>query len=254
MPTILNPRDTEHRNPGLEDNGNGRRPPIDKHTGGGGSGDNDNYRSPRGPRERLIRYRMGIFSALAGDMLFFAGLVVVFTGTRLGSSVDMHTGQITRSAWHTITLPHILWWNTLVLIISSITMELARHSMFREIDVMEEWLGLGTPTSSHARPWLFATTVLGLLFLAGQWRAWYLLSLQPALIRANPSARFFYVITGIHAAHLFLGIAALIAASIALYRSRQLESRQIFVDCVSWYWHSMGIFWIFLFILLRFCQ
>lgn len=196
---------------------------------------------------------MGIFSALAGDMIFFAVLVVGFLMARSSSVVDPHTNTILQT-WHGFVLPRILWLNTAILVLSSVTMEIARRCMFREIDVMEEWLGLGKPTSNHAMPWLLGTTVLGLLFLSGQWNAWHQLALQPAFTRANPSARFFYLITGIHAAHLFLGIASLIAATIALYRARQIESRQIFVDCVAWYWHSMGLFWLFLFTLLRFFQ
>jgi len=26
------------------------------------------------------------------------------------------------------------------------------------------------------------------------------------------------------------------------------------VDCTAWYWHTMGVFWLFLFGLLVFCQ
>jgi len=247
MPTILNPRDTDRHNR-LEDhdNGSGRRPPVDKHTGGGGSGDNDNWDHRHQPRSRLIRCRMGIFSALAGDMIFFGVVVIAFLATRSSGTIDPHTNAFVHT-WHTLTLPRILWLNTAILAVSSVTMEIARRHMFRENGVMEEWLGLGKPITRGTLPWLAATTVLGLLFLAGQWRAWHQLSLQPAIFTANQSSRFFYVITGIHAVHLVLGIVALLAVIVALSRSKQMESRQIFVDSVSWYWHSMGVFWLFLF-------
>jgi len=42
-------------------------------------------------------------------------------------------------------LPHILYWNTAVLLLSSLTMERARRNIFREIDGLEEWLGMGRP-------------------------------------------------------------------------------------------------------------
>lgn len=247
MPTILTPRDTE-RNNRIEDHGSGRRPPVDKHTGGGGSGDNDrNWDPNRQPRSRLSRYRMGIFSVLAGDLLFFTVIIVTFLDVR--SSAVIHNGQYVR-AWHALPLPHILWLNTAVLVLSSLTMELARRGMFREIDVMEEWLGLGRPSTRRTLPWLIVTTLLGLGFLFGQWRAWQWLSRQPLFLQANQSSKFFYLITGIHAAHLVLGIVALISATIALRALRQMETRQIVVDCVSWYWHSMGLFWLFLFAVL----
>ena len=129
--------------------------------------------------------------------------------------------------------------------------------MFRETDVMDEWLGLGKPITRNAIPWLSATTALGLLFLAGQWIGWRQLAVQQVFSRTSQysqSSHFFYLITGVHAAHLFLGIAALIAAFIGLNVSRQLETRQILVDGVAWYWHAMGILWLFLFTLLAFFQ
>jgi cytochrome c oxidase subunit III len=251
MPTILTPHDTERRNR-IEDHGAGRRPPTDKRTGGGGSGDNDNWGKNHEPRSRLIRYRMGIFSALAGDMIFFAALVVAFFATRSNVHVDAHNNFV--NEWRAIVLPRVLWWNTAVLLLSSATMEIARRRMFRETDVMEEWLGLGKPTSNHSLPWLFATTGLGLFFLAGQWKAWLQIAAQPVYLRASSSSHFFYLITGIHAAHLFLGIVGLNIAIVSLYRAKQVETRQIFVDCAAWYWHSMGLFWIFLFILLAYFQ
>ena len=72
------------------------------------------------------------------------------------------------NTWLPATIPPILWLNTAVLLLSTVTMEIARRHMFHEIDAMEEWFGLGKPTSRRALPWLIATLVLGSLFLAGQ--------------------------------------------------------------------------------------
>ena len=56
--------------------------------------------------------------------------------------------------------------------LSTLTMELARRHIFREFDVLEEWLGLGRPALRRTLPWLGATLALGLMFLAGQVIAW----------------------------------------------------------------------------------
>ena len=48
------------------------------------------------------------------------------------------------------------------------------------------------------------------LFIAGQWVAWNQLHAEHVFFRSNPSSHFFYLITGVHAVHLFLGIFALI--------------------------------------------
>ena len=142
-----------------------------------------------------------------------------------------------------------------ILILSSLTMEMARRQLFREIDVMDEWLGLGRPAVKRAAPWLIATLVLGSLFLAGQWIAWEQLVQQGFYFNSpDPSSHFFYLITGVHGLHLLLGIVALAGALAAMFILRRIELRQIVVDCTAWYWHTMGLFWIFLFGLLAFFQ
>ncbi len=127
--------------------------------------------------------------------------------------------------------------------------------MFREMDVMDEWLGLGKPTSRAAMPWLASTIVLGCIFIAGQLIAWYQLAQQRVRFdNAGQSAKSFFLITGAHGAHLLLGVLALIGAFIGLFVSKQMERRQIMVDLSAWYWHSMGALWIVLFALLVFGQ
>jgi cytochrome c oxidase subunit 3 len=257
MPATITPNKTDQeRKRRLEDNdnGSGRRPPTDKRTGGGGDNDNWNDRpnGRRGPNERLRRYRMGIFFALASDLMFFVAIISTFFVNQSTGHIDAYNHYV--NSWLPTAIPPILWLNTAVLLLSSATMEMARRTMFRETDVMDEWLGLGKPITRNAIPWLSATTVLGLLFLAGQWTAWRQLAVQRVFFRTNQSSHFFYLITGVHAVHLFLGIAALIAAFIGLNVSRQLETRQILVDGVAWYWHAMGILWLFLFTLLAFFQ
>ncbi len=257
MPATITPNKTDQeRKRRIEDhdNGSGRRPPTDKRTGGGGDGDNWNERSRgrRGPYERLHRYRMGLFFALASDLMFFVAIVSTFFVNQSAGHFDAYNRYV--NEWLPTAIPPILWLNTAVLLLSSLTMEIARRTMFRETDVMDEWLGFGKPITRRALPWLSATAVLGLLFLTGQWVAWKQLAIQHVFFRTNQSSHFFYLITGTHALHLFLGIAALGTALGGLYLSRQLETRQILVDAAAWYWHTMGILWLFLFTLLAFFQ
>jgi cytochrome c oxidase subunit III len=257
MPSTITPINTERekkRRLDDHDSGHGRRPPTDKRTGGGGEGDNwsDRPQGRRGPREKLGRARLGIFFALAGDLMFFIAIVSAFFVAQGTRHIDAYNRYV--NEWLPTAIPPILWLNTGVLLISSVTMEIARRTMFRENDVMDEWLGIGKPITRRALPWLSATTVLGLLFLAGQSIAWHQLAVERVFFQSNPSSHFFYLITYTHAIHLFLGIGALVASLIGLYASRLLESRQILVDCTAWYWHAMGLFWLFLFVLLAFFQ
>jgi cytochrome c oxidase subunit 3 len=239
-----------------KDTGIGGKPPLDRRpTGGGGDGDNWENRPSgrRGPRELLGRYRLGVLFALAGDLMFFVALVSAFFVRQSAGHFDARENYV--SDWHPLAVPPILWINTAILILSSLTMEMARRQLFHEIDVMDEWLGLGRPAVKRAAPWLVATVVLGLLFLAGQWIAWEQLVQQGFSYNSpDPSSHFFYLITGTHGIHLLLGVMALAAALAALFVLRRVELRQIVVDCTAWYWHTMGLFWIFLFALLVFFQ
>ena len=230
--------ETERKDPGI-----GGKPPVDRRpTGGGGGDENWDSRNSRrhGPREQLIRYRMAVFSILAADVVFFAVLVSAFF-------VRQSSVHNVVSDWHPLSAPPILWINTAILLLSALTMEVARRQLFHEIDIMEEWLGLGRPAVRRAAPWLIATIGLGGLFLAGQWMAWRQLAQQGLYFATDPNSYFFYLVTGVHAAHLFLGLGALVFALVAMFRLRRVEMRQIAVDCTAWYWHAMGVFWLFLF-------
>ncbi len=247
MPAIFthSPAETERKEPGI-----GGKPPVDRRPtgGGGGGGDDDWRRENRGPRELLHRIRFFVFFGLAGDMMFFVMLVVLFFARQAGMHMDPQSHEQIGD-WHPVLLPPILYLNTAVLILSSLTMELARRNIFREIDVLEEWLGLGRPALQRTLPWVAATLALGGLFLAGQWTAWKQLTAQGfAFDRwSTPASYFFYLITGLHAAHLTIGLIALLVCLCATGFLRRIELRQIAIDSAAWYWHAMGVAWLLLF-------
>ena len=260
MPAIITPPDIERRPRRNEeyDGGHGRRPPNGrdlKRTGGGGDNDNgnDSPRPHRQPGQRLASYRLGLLFVLGAVAMFFVGIVSLFFASESTRHIDAYNQYI--DAWLPIAIPPILWLNTAVLLLSSISMEFARRHMFHEIDAMEEWFGLGKPTSRRALPWLLLTLALGSLFLAGQVTAWHQLAILGAPFHSDSSSSHsFYIITCAHALHLAAGVAGLVAAIVGLFRFRTMENRQIIVDCVAWYWHSMGLLWVFLFTLLVFFQ
>ncbi|MGA2808031.1 MAG: cytochrome c oxidase subunit 3 [Terracidiphilus sp.] len=238
------PAETEPREPGF-----GGKPPVDRRpTGGGGGGGDDDWKNRRrGPRELLLRIRFFVFSALAADMMFFAVLVAIFFARQAGTHMDPRTHEQIGD-WHPVLLPPILYLNTAFLLLSALTMEIARRNIFREIDVLEEWLGLGRPALRRTLPWVGATLGLGALFLAGQWMAWRQLSAQGFAFNrySTPASYFFYVITGLHAAHLVFGVAALALCLTVLGWLKRVEFRQIAVDVTAWYWHTMGLAWLLL--------
>src|SRR5579884_3462101 len=101
----------------------GRGPTQKRPTGGGGNNDNwENQPSGRrGPREALGSYRLLLILGLIGDLAFFVVLTII-AFTRKGVRWD--PGQ---NAWVTdwkpIHMPEILWINTALLLLSTVSME-----------------------------------------------------------------------------------------------------------------------------------
>jgi cytochrome c oxidase subunit 3 len=239
------------------DTGNGGKPPVLRRPtgGGGGGGDDGSNGSQHGPREALHRVRAFLFSALAADQVFFLVVVLLFYARQSSTHMDPRTlRQITD--WKPIPLPAILLLNTLALALSCGAAEAARRHIFREIDVIEEWLGLGKPALWRSQAWLAATLALGVLFLAGQWQAWRQLYAQGYTFSgaATPASYFFCLLTGLHALHLLAGLLAILFCLIVLSYIPRVESRQVAIDATVWFWHVMGLTWLVVYGVLLFGQ
>ena len=222
MATTLQPPQTE-----LE-----KEPRINNGSGGGfgtlvpETGDLRAVADPRGEPTRT-----GIWVGLSAIAMTFAALTSALY-VREGAATD----------WHHIALPPILYFNTLALVASGITLELARHRV--------AWFmrGQGT-TRSQAAVWLNATMLLGLIFVVGQYLAWLKLRSQGLYLPTNPNSSFFYVLTGVHVVHVLGGLGGLTRVLIK-FRSPLRTLRRSTMDATSYYWHFMGALWIYLLFIL----
>jgi cytochrome c oxidase subunit 3 len=171
--------------------------------------------------------RTGIFVALAAIAMSFAALTSTLY-VREGASTD----------WRHIPLPGILWFNTLVLLASSVTLEVAR----RRVSAFMRGKDLNR---NAAMLWLNATLVLGLVFVGGQYLAWRQLRAEGLFLNTTPNSSFFYLFTVIHAVHVLGGLGGL-ARAIVKFRYPALSLRRSTLDATSYYWHFMGILWLYL--------
>jgi cytochrome c oxidase subunit III len=249
MPATYTPRppyvEPERREPGF-----GGRPPVsNRPTGGGGDGDSGDN-SFRGPRYLLQRYRLALSFVLVADFVCFLALVSAFFVRQSSGHFDASDNYI--ADWRPLRLPAAVWLGTGLLALSCVTVEFGRRQLFREMDVIEEWLGLGQPMAGRTWPWLAATAVLGSGYLWLTGVAWQQLAHRGLSFASDPESACYYILSGSHAAHILLGVALLGVGALGLYRLRRVEQRQILVDCVAWFWHAMCATWFVLFALLSF--
>jgi cytochrome c oxidase subunit 3 len=148
--------------------------------------------------------------------------------------------QGTAPDWRHLAFPHILYFNTAILLASSVTLELSR----RQIASYMGGLRLGAQNPGR---WLYITLFLGVLFVAGQYAAWLQLRSQGWYVATNPSSSFFYVFTWIHAMHVLGGLGGLVAV---ISKLRRGVLRRSTLDATSHYWHFMDALWLYLLFLL----
>ncbi len=220
MATILQPPQPDVEQEPRPQHGNG--------SGGGfrdlvpDSGDLRAVKDPAGEPTRT-----GIWVALSAIAMMFAALTSALY-VREGSATD----------WHHIVLPSIIWFNTLALIASSISLEVAR----RRVGAF-----MRGQANSRSGPtfWLNVTMFLGLVFVVGQYFAWLKLRSQGLYLPTNPNSSFFYVFTGVHVVHVLGGLGGLTRVMVR-FRSTARPLRRSTLDATSYYWHFMGMLWVYL--------
>jgi cytochrome c oxidase subunit III len=143
--------------------------------------------------------------------------------------------------WGHLNVPYLLWVTTALLITSSFAFEKARTLLTNG-----DQLGFNY--------FLKITTVLGLLFLAGQVGAWFQLIGTGTKLARNPHSWFLFLFTGLHGIHILVGLAGL---GYLVVRTRQRVSgprylmyTRVVARAVAIYWHYLDFLWLVMFTLL----
>jgi len=203
---------------------------TDEGKGGGigipAGGDDDGRSGGGSPAIPQRAYFTAISLGLAAIVMFFMALTSSYI-VRKGLGGD----------WQPVRLPSILWFNTLVLLSSSGTIELARRR-------------LHAGESIAFRRWWAVTTLLGIAFLIGQVQAWRQLAAAGVFLASNPASSFFYLLTGAHGLHLLAGVVALVYVALRAWRLSRI-TQSTAAELASIYWHFMDGLWVFLLLLLR---
>jgi cytochrome c oxidase subunit 3 len=204
---------------------------------------------------RLRRARLGMICAIVTVSMVFVSLTSAYVVRRGLPTFDDSSRTYFRD-WGAVQLPWVLLFvNTAILLISSLSMEGARRGIARRAALAPVTSIPGVSLGEERNfPWLGVTIVLGVAFLVGQFMAWGELKARGFLVNTNPESSFIYLLTAAHAVHLTGGIVALLWAGITSLLDKPIEGRRIVVDVAAWYWHFMAVLWIYVFALLAFAR
>jgi cytochrome c oxidase subunit 3 len=170
---------------------------------------------------------LGLLVFLASEFLMFGGFFATFLVFR--STISEWPPEGTEVE---LLLPTI---NTIILVSSSFVINLGTKAIKKnDLAVMRQWFGI--------------TAAMGAIFLAGQIYEYLTLGYG---LKTNLFSNCFYLMTGFHGAHVFIGLLLILGV---LWRSRRQghynDVTHIGPEMAEVYWHFVDIVWIVLFTLI----
>lgn len=133
-------------------------------------------------------------------------------------------------------LPATLWVSTAVILLSSVTIHFAL-------------VGIKHGNEARLRQGLIATALLGLAFLVLQAFNWFEFTHQlSATQHGGQYVNFFYVLTGMHAAHVIGGLIPLFVVLAFALRGKYSANFHPGVRYCAIYWHFLDAIWMMLFV------
>jgi cytochrome c oxidase subunit III len=185
---------------------------------------------PHKPGPNIVRF--GMLTFLASEAMLFAGLICGYMVLRSGAGADWHMPEALKNG-PTLIQTIVA---TCLLISSSFTLHFSETKLIR---------GTG------GKLLLLATIILGSLFLANQANEWNHLFHEGFWFNtAGIMGSSFFVLTGFHGMHVFIGVLLLITCLVRSLLGKVTPEKHGFVECTGLYWHFVDIVWVFLFTIL----
>jgi cytochrome c oxidase subunit 3 len=180
-------------------------------------------------RKRIHPHKFTLWVAMGSIIMMFAGLT---------SAYIVKSNQ---PKWTTFEMPVVFWYSTGVIVLSSLTVQMALKA-FKEREM------------SSYRRLITITALLGLIFIGLQYAGFSQLWNSGITLKGSGSAQFMYVIFGLHALHVLGGIIALLVMFFRAFRAHVRNYNPVPVEVVSSYWHFVDALWLYLFIFFMFIQ
>ncbi|NKB34695.1 MAG: cytochrome-c oxidase [Pseudomonadales bacterium] len=139
--------------------------------------------------------------------------------------------------WQPLSEPAQLWFNTGLLVISSVLFQWARNIV-------------NTDDHKNVKIAFITGGFFAIFFIAGQLLTWSNLQEAGYFMTSNPANAFYYLMTGLHAVHLLGGLWVWSKSSIRLLSGRDSNDVKLSIELCTLYWHFLLVIWLVLFALL----
>lgn len=175
-------------------------------------------------KKRIHPHKFTLWVAIGSMIMMFAGL----------TSAYIVKGSL--PGWSTVEVPTIFYISTAVLLLSSITIQMANKA-FKERSMQQY------------RRMVMATLVLGIAFIVMQIAGFNQMMERGVVMRGGSGAgQFLYIIFGLHGLHVLGGVIALIVMFARAFSSRSRNYNPVSIEIAGTYWHFVDLLWIYLFV------
>ena len=164
--------------------------------------------------------------------MFMVSIVMIFASLTSAYIVRQAEGN-----WLAFDLPNILWYSTAILLLSSVTAQLAYHSAKHD-------------NMGPLKVYLSISLLLGVGFLVTQFYTWGVLVDNSVFFVGNPAGSFLYVIMGVHGFHLISGLVYLLIMLARSFQYKVHSKKLLHLGLSVSYWHFLDVLWIYLFLFL----
>lgn len=169
--------------------------------------------------------KLAMWAFLGSEFLFFGAFMSAFLlyvdTTNGGPGVEIFDIPFTSIS-------------SFVLLMSSLTMVLAHNAHTRR-------------DMRRMRLWILATAGQGMVFLGGQLFEFTVFVREGLNLQQSPFASSFYVLTGFHGAHVFIGVLLLLALYSLTLTGKVKPSQDVKTEMIGLYWHFVDIIWVIIF-------
>ena len=167
-----------------------------------------------------------------GMWLFMASVMMLFMSLTSAYIVRQSEGN-----WVFFELPSLFYVTSVIIVLSSITMQLGYAWAKRD-------------NASMTKLMLLITSVFGIAFLVGQFFGWKQLVGNSIYLVGNPSGSFLYILTGLHGLHIISAIIFLLIMLNASLKGKVHAGNMTKMEMCTTYWHFLGGLWLYLFVFL----